>query len=137
MKVTKTLDVPADFFYKRVIDSVLFDIRKQTGKTVPVAALKGFKYRKDFGNGNSADIEITQAIQNQSYHYKTVSNRNTYEASYNIFPIDDKSIKVVYSEHVKAANSMQRTNDIIVQMLLGFLRKRNCKKMLSQIAASY
>ncbi|MCZ0856340.1 DUF3284 domain-containing protein, partial [Enterococcus faecalis] len=34
MEITKTLTVSADEFYTQLMSSVIFDIRKQTGKTL-------------------------------------------------------------------------------------------------------
>ena len=40
MEITKKLNIPASFFYDKVMDSVVFDVRKATGKSVTRKQLK-------------------------------------------------------------------------------------------------
>ena len=40
MEIVKKLNIPASFFYDKVMDSVLFDVRKATGKSVTRKQLK-------------------------------------------------------------------------------------------------
>ena len=47
MKIEKTLNVPSPVFFDKIIDSVIFDIRKATGKTVSRKQLAGYEYVKE------------------------------------------------------------------------------------------
>ncbi|WP_314065771.1 DUF3284 domain-containing protein [uncultured Vagococcus sp.] len=137
MQIVKKLDVPATFLYDKIIDSVLFDIRKQTGKSVTKKQLNNFEYVKEFSKNSKAKIKIEKHIENQSYHFRTSTTRNDYLVQYDIQPIDDRSCEVTYMEEMKSFGTMQKLNDMIVGTLLGFLKKRQFKKMLEMIESSY
>ncbi|KRL59312.1 DUF3284 domain-containing protein [Latilactobacillus fuchuensis] len=137
MEIKQTLNIPASYFYQKVIDSVLFDIRKQTGQTMTAAQLMNYAYDKSFGNNGKATIKVTQLIKDQSYHYETSSPRGTYQASYDIFANNADSIQVIYRESAKASGKLQQANDAFMGVIMGFMRKRGFKKMLKQIEKSY
>lgn len=137
MQIVKKLDVPATFLYDKIIDSVLFDIRKQTGKSVTKKQLNNFEYVKEFSKSSKAKIKIEKHIENQSYHFRTSTTRNDYLVQYDIQPIDDKSCEVTYQEEMKSFGTMQKLNDMVVGTLLGFLKKRQFRKMLEMIESSY
>lgn len=137
MQIIKKLDVPATFFYEKIIDSVLFDIRKQTGENVTKKQLNNFEYVKEFSKNSKAKIKIEKHIENRSYHFRTSTTRNDYLVQYDIQPIDDKSCEVTYMEEMTSFGMMQKLNDAVVGTLLGFLKKRQFKKMLDMIEASY
>ncbi|MBP1043693.1 DUF3284 domain-containing protein [Vagococcus sp. BWB3-3] len=137
MQIVKKLDVPAPFLYDKIIDSVLFDIRKQTGKNVTKKQLNNFEYVKEYSKSSKAKIKIEKHIENQSYHFRTSTTRNDFLVQYEIQPIDDKSCEVIYHEEMKSFGTMQKLNDMVVGTLLGFLKKRQFKKMLEMIESSY
>ena len=43
MEITKKMNVPADFLYKTIIDSVLHDIKQATDQTLTEDQLEGYK----------------------------------------------------------------------------------------------
>ena len=53
MEITKTLTISADEFYTQLMNSVIFDIRKQTGKTLTRKQLRKFEYIKEYSRENS------------------------------------------------------------------------------------
>lgn len=137
MEIKKTLKIPASYFYQKILDSVLFDIRKQTGQAINAAQLPNYTYEKNFGNSGTAKIKVTQLIKDQSYHYETSSTRGTYQASYDIFANGPDSIQVIYRENAKANGKLQQANDAVMGIVLGYVRKRGFKKMLKEIEQSY
>ena len=42
MRIEKDLSIPANVFYDQIMDSVIFDVRKATGKTLSRKQLAGF-----------------------------------------------------------------------------------------------
>ena len=47
MEITKTLTISADEFYTQLMNSVIFDIRKQTGKTLTRKQLRSLNTSKN------------------------------------------------------------------------------------------
>lgn len=54
MEITKTLTISADEFYTQLMNSVIFDIRKQTGKTLTRKQLRKFEYIKEYSKNSRA-----------------------------------------------------------------------------------
>ena len=48
MEITKKMNVPADFLYKTIIDSVLHYIKQATDQTLKEDQLEGYIYLKQF-----------------------------------------------------------------------------------------
>ncbi|KAF1297170.1 hypothetical protein BAU15_06370 [Enterococcus sp. JM4C] len=137
MEIVQKLNIPAEFFFDKVVDSVIFDIRKATGKTVSRKQLRNYEYVKQFSKDSRARIKIDKLIENQAYHFKTSTTRNAYVVQYDIRPIDEKSCEVHYTETMESFGLIQKANDFLVGMVLGFFKKRQLKKMLTMIEASY
>lgn len=137
MEIVKKLHVPASFFYQRVVESVLYDVRQATGKDVPEAKLAGFEYVKTFSKSDKARIKIEELIPNESYKYKTLTNKNEYTAQYTIRSIDANNCEVCYTESMISVGVIQKLNDMFVGILLGFFKKRRFNKMLQLIEESY
>lgn len=137
MEIVKKMNVPATFLYDKVMDSVLFDIKKATGKKLTKKQLNNFEYIKQFSKNSQAKIKIEKNIENQSYHFRTSTTKNDYRVSYEIKPLDDRSCELRYQEEMESYGFLQKMNDAVVGTLLGFLKKRQFKKMLSMIESSY
>ncbi|KAF1304865.1 MULTISPECIES: DUF3284 domain-containing protein [Enterococcus] len=137
MKVVKTLNIPASFFYDKVMDSVLFDVRKATGKSLTRKQLKDFEYVKEFSQSSRAKIKIEEVVENQSYQFKTSTTRNEFVARYQVDQLDDKSCKVEYTETMESFGILQRLNDMLLGTILMFFKRRQFKKMLEMIEESY
>ncbi|MGX7419719.1 DUF3284 domain-containing protein [Carnobacterium gallinarum] len=133
MEVEKKLNVSANYFYNRVIESVLYDIRQHTKQSVNKDQLADFSYTKQFSSTASGKITITEIEENRSYGFKTETVKNTFEAKYLIKPIDDTHCKVSYTEKMESNGAFQNMNDMVVGTLLGYFRKKNLKKMLVSI----
>lgn len=137
MEIVKKLNVPASFFFERVIESVCYDVRQSTGKDVPADKLSGFEYVKEFSPTSKARITIEEVVPNETYTFKTSTTKNIFVASYAIKPIDEKHCEVRYTENMSSSGTIQKLNDMTVGFLLGFFKKRRFKKMLSLIEESY
>lgn len=137
MRIEKDLSIPANVFYDQIMDSVIFDIRKATGKTLSRKQLAGFQYVKEFSNTSRAKIEIEEIIENQVYQFKTETTKNEFVARYEVTPLDGKSSKVIYTETMKSHGFMQQLNDMLLGTILGYFKRKQFKKMLSMMEEAY
>lgn len=137
MEIVKTLNIPASFFYDKVMDSVLFDVRKATGKSVTRKQLKNLEYVKQFSQNSRARIKIEEVIENQSYKFRTSTTKNDYVVHYQIKALDDKTCKVRYTEQMQSYGMLQKLNDMILGTMLMYFKKRRFKKMLVMIEETY
>ncbi|MEY8446079.1 DUF3284 domain-containing protein [Enterococcus ratti] len=137
MEIVRKLNMPASFFYDKVMDSVLFDVRKATGKSVTRKQLKNFEYIKQFSKNNRARIKIEEVIENQSYKFRTSTTKNDFVVHYQIKPLDDKTCEVRYTEQMESYGLLQKLNDMILGTLLMYFKKRRFNKMLEMIEGTY
>lgn len=137
MEIKKTLNVPAAYFYTQVLNSVLYDVRKHTGKSVAVKDLENYSYVKEFSKNSRAKITIEKLRENEAYHYNTSTTKNTFTAQYNITPLDDSSCEVVYKEEMKSYGALQKINDKVLGLVLGYFKKKQFVNMLEAIEKSY
>ena len=137
MKLVKTFNVPAEFFYQKMIHSILFDIRKSTGETIKEHRLKGFSYVKQFSSNAKGKITIDEIVSNETYAYTTSTVRNEFKVSYQIRAISASECEVTYSEEVVSYGFLQKANDLLFGIFLVPFKKKQLIKMLSAIEASY
>lgn len=137
MEITKKLNIPAPYFYEKVIDSVLFDIRKHTGKSLTKKQLSNFEYVKSFSKNSRAKIKVEKIIDNSSYHFRTSTTKNNFTVGYEIVPIDDKSCEIHYTEKMESFGFLQKLNDAVLGTVLMYFKKRQFSKMLQMIEESY
>lgn len=137
MKVEKTLTIPAKAFYDQVINSVIFDIRKATGKTISAKQLEGFEYVKEFSSSSRAKISIGEVVENQVYQFRTETTKNEFVVRYEIQKIDAKTSKIIYTETMKSFGIMQQLNDMVLGTILGYFKRKQFKKMLVMMEEAY
>ena len=130
MKIEKTLNVPNPVFFDKIIDSVIFDIRKATGKTVSRKQLAGYEYVKEFSASSRAKIKIEEVIENQVYQFRTETTKNEFVVRYELETINEKQTKVIYTETMKSFGILQQMNDMLLGTILGYFKRKQFKKML-------
>lgn len=137
MKIEKTLNVPSPVFFDKIIDSVIFDIRKATGKTVSRKQLAGYEYVKEFSASSRAKIKIEEVIENQVYQFRTETTKNEFVVRYELETINEKQTKVIYTEAMKSFGILQQMNDMLLGTILGYFKRKQFKKMLVMMEESY
>ena len=137
MKIEKTLNVPSPVFFDKIIDSVIFDIRKATGKTVSRKQLAGYEYVKEFSASSRAKIKIEEVIENQVYQFRTETTKNEFVVRYELETINEKQTKIIYTETMKSFGILQQMNDMLLGTILGYFKRKQFKKMLVMMEESY
>ena len=137
MKIEKTLNVPSPVFFDKIIDSVIFDIRKATGKSVSRKQLAGYEYVKEFSASSRAKIKIEEVIENQVYQFRTETTKNEFVVRYELETINEKQTKVIYMETMKSFGILQQMNDMLLGTILGYFKRKQFKKMLVMMEESY
>ena len=109
------------------MDSVLFDVRKATGKSVTRKQLKNLEYVKQFSQNNRARIKIEEVIENQSYKFRTSTTKNEFVVHYQIKPLDDSTCEVHYTEKMESYGMLQKLNDMLLGTILMYFKRRRFK----------
>lgn len=137
MEIDRKMKMPASAFFDKVMESVLYDVYDATGKKVTVNQLENMEYVKRFSQNSRAKLKIVKVEKDRAYHYKTSTTRNTFVVKYDITPVDDKTCQVHYRETMESYGAMQKINDALFGVILGFFKKRRFKQMLKMIEESY
>ncbi|MFW7363513.1 DUF3284 domain-containing protein [Vagococcus fluvialis] len=137
MKISKELNIPATYFYNKLVESVLYDVRKNTGEGISETDLEGVEYVKQFGSKDFARVTIEKLVPNTAYAYSTSTNRNNFNASYEIKQTGEQSCLVEYEEKMISHGTLQKFNDSLFQFVLGKIKKKRFIKMLEQMEESY
>ena len=137
MEIIKKMNIPASVFYDQVMDSVLFDIRKHTGKSLTRKQLNNFEYVKQFSKNSRARIKVEKLVENTSYHFRTSTTKNDFLVQYDIKPLDEKSCEIRYNEKMESYGFLQKMNDVVLGTILMFFKKRQFTKMLKMMEESY
>lgn len=137
MKIVKKLNIPASYFYQKVIESVITDIYQQTGKSLHENQLEHFEYVKVFSKNSRAKMTIDKIQTNTAYHFRTTTVKNDFTVQYEIRAVDAHSCEVHYQETMVSHGFLQKINDELFGMVLGYFKKKHFTKMLKMIEASY
>lgn len=137
MEIIKKMNIPASVFYDQVMDSVLFDIRKHTGKNLTRKQLNNFEYVKEFSKNSRARIKVEKLVENTSYHFRTSTIKNDFLVQYDIKPLDEKSCEIRYNEKMESYGFLQKMNDAVLGTILLFFKKRQFTRMLKMMEESY
>ncbi|WP_040205574.1 DUF3284 domain-containing protein [Neobacillus jeddahensis] len=137
MEIVRKMKVPVEFLYETILKSVLSDIHSQTGKKVSEKQLAGYEYVKTFSKNAKATIKIEEITNNQSYQYRTTSNKHDFLVAYQIRPLTDESCELHYSEKMESFDYLQKLNDTFIGIIWSPLKKRRFREMLNQIEAAY
>lgn len=137
MKVTSTVNAPVDFFYQKLIDSVLYDVKHETGQDLTFAQLAGFEYKKSLGARGTLRIKIVKLVQNQTYAFDTIAGGDTYHTRYDVTGTEDDKTDVVYQEDADYANTIKKRNNQLMMILIGWSKKRRMKQMWDRVASAY
>ncbi|GFH42295.1 hypothetical protein Hs30E_08460 [Lactococcus hodotermopsidis] len=138
MEIVKTLDVPRQFIFEKIVESGLYDVNKHTGKTPKISSLTGFEYSKSFGKNQAGRIKFDDVTEPSIYAFTTTTNKNIYKTRWELHKIDDKSTDVVISEEMTSnAGMIQKFNDIIMSLIFGRVKKRQMLAILNGISQAY
>ncbi len=137
MQITKTIDVPREFIFEKIIDSCLYDIERQVGKRPKVMNLTGFSYVKNFGKNQSGTIKFDEVTGPSVYAFTTSTNRNTFHTRWELHKISDRTTDIVITENQTSNGFIQKMNDMVVSLLLGWMKKRQIVAMIDSIQKAY
>ncbi|MDR0922066.1 MAG: DUF3284 domain-containing protein [Lactobacillales bacterium] len=137
MEIKRKVNAPAAFIFDKIIDSALFDIRKQTQKSLTRKQLQGFEYVKIFDSKRRAKIKIVEVKTNEIYSIETSTTKNTFKTTYTIQPIDELNCEITCTETMESHGFIQKANDMVLGTLVGWLKKRQIKVMLDAMATAY
>jgi len=137
MRLSKTVDAPASFIFDKLVESSLYDIKQQTGESIHFEALKGYTYHKTFQNKQKAEITITEVVKNETYEFITVMMLREYKTRYQLKALGENSCEIICEEKQVSHGVLQRYNDMIMEILIGWQKKKQMRYMFDGMAKVY
>ncbi|MDG3061778.1 DUF3284 domain-containing protein [Lacticaseibacillus casei] len=137
MKIEKTLQTPAAFLYSKIVAPVQADIIAAGHQPVDMAKLGGFTYRKQFPDGEWAQVKVTQNVINREFAMLTMTRFSRFKVRYLITPLSAAASRVQVSETVQPINWVAQLKQMVTELLVGHKRRRNVGRMLDSIERSY
>jgi len=137
MIITKEVSAPATFVFEKLIDSSLFDIRKQTGKKLTLKQMNGFEYVKTFSKNQKAKIKIVDVVENEKYSFSTSTTVSEYTTTYSIEPKTQDTCVVTCSEEKVSQGFFQNMNDMVVGFVLGRMKKKQIIAIFDEMGKQY
>lgn len=137
MKLVKKIQVPRQYVFDKIIESSLYDIKQQTGKTVKVSDLENFEYTKNFGQTGSGTIKFDKVRENEIYAFSTETNRNSFHTHWELQEINDSSTEVIITETRTSKGGIQLLNDMLMGFLLAHTKKKQMSQMLETLESGY
>lgn len=130
----KKLNVGAEEFFSQLMVSVLYDIKRATGKEVAETKVhQGYKYKKQMknklGKQGDVEVEITEWKRPFVYSAKFKSVTGTNRIRYEIESLGEEEIRVNYSEGYDGDTKSQDLN----YKIIGAFYKRKAKKRTRQM----
>lgn len=137
MQLKQILNIPSAFFYKMLIDPVLYDLERYQGHKVGLNQLQGLSYARKTSGNTDETITITKVVLDRSYHFTSQVGATKTAISYDLKPLNDQSFELTYSEKVATNHFWDLAKEKMKQTLSDSLRKRILKQQWNQIEQSY
>ncbi|APT18248.1 hypothetical protein FC62_GL000793 [Amylolactobacillus amylotrophicus DSM 20534] len=137
MRAKVVANVPAKYFFNKITESVIEDIKQQTGTVLSRSQLKDFSFDKKFANGQYGKLEVTDFKDDELYAYEMHSGKNAHKVSYRIKPLGEKKSELSYVEHVSGSSATVDLNNKLTGFILGWVRRKRLKQMGKKIEEFY
>ncbi|GKS80548.1 hypothetical protein LPAF129_02330 [Ligilactobacillus pabuli] len=137
MRTSIKLNVSAQYFFQRLVDTRLYDIYTATDHWLTPDQLLGFAYLTEDGSGEACQVKITQLLPGLSYHYQSKKAAEVINTAYELEPLAKNQVRVVFDQQVRAKNPLQAVKNKVTGVLLDHLRASNLKRVLKQLEVGY
>ena len=137
MELKVNMDVSADEFFNVLAESIIYDIKESTNKTITRDKIrKGYSYTKTLKTrlGKDGKVKVTiKDFDDSKYVASFLSSQGENIVSYEVEELDDKSLNVKYTEAFIGDSKMKSANFSIMSFLFKRGNKKRGYKSLNQI----
>lgn len=133
MKFEKDYPVSANAFYDELMFLLKEDYERNTDHEIDqLDDLNGLSYETSFGskNQNHAKVQVTKAEAGTCYESTIKSNRGTQVIAYQLSPLADGGMHVVYEERFEDLDFFTRWN---YHLFMIFMKKSILRRMEAQL----
>ncbi|MDR0199368.1 MAG: DUF3284 domain-containing protein [Streptococcaceae bacterium] len=137
MKVVKTIAVPCDIAFHRILESGLYDVKKYVGYYPKVSELSGFEYEKKFQNKTSGKIRFDEVTEPSVYAFTSLLSKGSYQTRWEFRKVSEVGTEVTMTELPYAEGKFQQAQASLVGFLMSLLKKRSIRTVLEKIEQAY
>ena len=134
MEVEVKIKATADELFSLLMDSVKHDVEQATGQDISLEELvSGYTYKKKLTNklGKEANATsvLTKIEKPHIYEAEFTSGRGVNRIAYQLDPIEDGYLNVIYREEYEPVNKTAEINFKVVN----FFYKRSTRKRMTRL----
>ncbi len=137
MRTSVKLNVSAHYFFKRMIDSRIYDIYEATGNLLAEDALPGIRYESENEYGQSCRVSITSLLKDHSYRYLVETNDEVISTDYELKQLSADQVEVDFSQKVHAKHLLHGLKNKTASILFDRLKANNFKRVLKGLEVGY
>lgn len=136
MEISIELNVSARYLYQRLLDTLIYDIKQETGKEPSFLELANIKYRKRLNRDTFAELKVVKLLQDQSYHVQIETKDYVRKEAYELHALDKDKVKVDYFEE-EIAKQKQGNSLKMIDMVKEHVKRHNFIKVLKGLEIGY
>ncbi len=128
MEISMNLNVSAEYLFQRLLDTLLYDIKQETGRELTVAELD---------HQTKAQLKVIKLIPDRSYHLQIETDHYVKKEAYELTPLAKDQVKVDYREESLVKKQISKLQIKIFSPLAEWIRRHNFMKLLKEIEVGY
>ncbi|MBD5069467.1 MAG: DUF3284 domain-containing protein [Lactobacillus sp.] len=137
MKISMKLNVSAEYLFQRLVDTVIYDVKQETGQELTVADLNGLSYATKLDRQTKADLSVIKVVPDQSYHIQVETDGYVKREAYELTALATDLVQVEYSEQSFAKRQVSKLKEFFFKPIAQSIRRRNFMKLLKEIEVGY
>ena len=135
MEISMNLNVSAEYLFQRLLDTLLYDIKQETGRDLTVAELSDLSYATKLDHQTKAQLKVIKLIPDRSYHLQIETDHYVKKEAYELTPLAKNQVD--YYEESLAKKQTSKLQTKIVVPLAKWIRRHNFMKLLKEIEVGY
>ncbi|WP_304651607.1 DUF3284 domain-containing protein [uncultured Ligilactobacillus sp.] len=137
MEISMNLNVSAEYLFQRLLDTLLYDIKQETGRELTVAELPDLSYATKLDHQTKAQLKVIKLIPGRSYHLQIQTDNYVKKEAYELTPLAKDQVKVDYHEESLVKKPSSKLQTKIFAPLAKWIRRHNFMKLLKEIEVGY
>lgn len=137
MEISMNLNVSAEYLFQRLLDTLLYDIKQETGRELIVAELSDLSYATKLDHQTKAQLKVIKLIPDRSYHLQIETDHYVKKEAYELTPLAKDQVKVDYREESLVKKQTSKLQIKIFSPLAEWIRRHNFMKLLKEIEVGY
>lgn len=137
MEISMELNISAEYLFQRLIDTLIYDAKQETGRELTFEELKDLSYATSLDRQTKAKLKVTKFIPNKSYHIRLETPEFIKHEAYELTALAKDKVKVDYFEKQQAKQKLHSLRQRLTAPFRCSLRRHNFMKLLKELEIGY